>query len=66
MELNQEILQCLQQITQPQTGKPGAMLAALKRLDEIGKSVALPKQLAHYLHNRSYAKALLYLQGEED
>jgi hypothetical protein len=65
MQLNQEIKQCLQQITQPQTEDPQALVAALRRVDALAQSVDLPKELAHYLHKRSYSKALKYLQGDD-
>lgn len=44
---------------------PEALGQALSRLDELSLDAQVPPALQHYLVNRSYAKALLWLQGQK-
>jgi len=63
----EEIKKCLRVITTPKAAKPGELGESLRRLDEIVKDskADLPPRLRHFLENRSYAKALVWLEGEE-
>ena len=63
----EEIERCLRVITSPGEAQPGDLSGALRELDRIvreGKS-ALHPRLRHFLENRSYAKALVWLQGDQ-
>ena len=61
----EEIKGCLLTITNPKDAKEGELSHALKRLDELvsEKSSLLDPKLRHYLENRSYQKALLWVEG---
>ena len=63
--LMEEIKGCLLTITNPKDAKEGELSHALKRLDELvcDKSSDLDSKLRHYLQNRSYQKALLWVEG---
>jgi len=47
---------------------PPDLLAIFARLDAIESEIGseFPAQLRHYLHQKSYRKAYLYLQGREN
>jgi hypothetical protein len=53
----------------PRQKEPDApdLLALFARLDALGAEMdaAFPAQLRHYLHQKSYRKAHLYLQGRD-
>jgi hypothetical protein len=53
----------------PRQKEPDApdLLALFDRLDALEREVdaSFPAQLRHYLHQKSYRKAHLYLQGRE-
>jgi hypothetical protein len=53
----------------PRQKEPGApdLLALFARLDalELELDASCPAQLRHYLHQKSYRKAHLFLQGRE-
>ena len=59
----EEIKGCLLTITNPKDAKEGELSHALKRLDELvcDKYSDLDSKLRHYLQNRSYQKALLWV-----
>ncbi len=42
-----------------------SMVMALRRLDAVAKESTLPAQLKHYLLQRSYVKALAWLDNPE-
>lgn len=62
-----EIKECLRTITEPKDARPGELGQSLQRLDEISKDseAGLHPRLRHFLENRSYGKALLWLDDEE-
>ncbi len=62
----EEVKNCLQVITNPSEAKSGELGQSLQRLDEIILSSKddLHPRLRHFLENRSYAKALIWLEGE--
>lgn len=53
----------------PRQKEPGApdLLAIFDRLDALERELdgSFPAQLRHYLHQKSYRKAHLFLQGRE-
>ena len=63
----EEVKKCLKVITTPKAAKPGELGESLRRLDEIVKDAqaALHPRLRHFLENRSYGKALLWLEDGE-
>ena len=64
-----EVLNCLKIITNPKGENVGRLPHALKSLDEIAhnSSAGLHPRLKHFLQNRSYEKALIWLNnGEPD
>ena len=63
----EEIEKCLRTITAPGDAKPGEFGKSLQRLDEIAKDAGsgLHPRLRHFLENRSYGKALLWLEDGE-
>ncbi len=60
-----EVLQSLRIILNPGEAGPGELASAIRFLDEAlgdpGKE--LPDRLRHFLENRSYGKALVFLEG---
>ena len=62
----EEIKSCLQVITNPKDAKPGEFKQTLARLDEIVREQkqSLNPRLRHFLENRSYQKAVVWLAGE--
>ena len=62
----EEIKSCLQVITNPKDAKPGEFKQTLARLDEIvsEQKQDLHPRLRHFLENRSYQKAVIWLSGE--
>jgi hypothetical protein len=62
-----EIKKCLRTITEPKDARPGELGESLQRLDEIAndEEVGLHPKLRHFLENRSYGKALLWLEDGE-
>ena len=63
----EEIKKCLRTITAPRDARPGELGKSLQRLDEIAKDTGsgLHPRLRHFLENRSYGKALLWLEDGE-
>ena len=53
----------------PRQNEPGApdLMAIFERLDALERELGpdAPAQLRHYLHQKSYRKAHLFLQGRE-
>ena len=62
----EEIKSCLKVITNPKDAKPGEFKQTLARLDEIVREQKqnLHPRLCHFLENRSYQKAVTWLNGE--
>jgi hypothetical protein len=56
---------CLKIITNPKTAASGSLSKALSTLDEIVASPSsnLHPRLKHFLRNRSYEKALVWIEG---
>ena len=63
----EELKSSLRLITNPKDAKPGDLIRKLKSLDEmLNKNVSnLDPRLRHFLQNRSYEKALIWLEGKE-
>ena len=63
----EELKSSLRLITNPKDAKPGELITELKSLDEMLNQNAsnLDPRLRHFLQNRSYKKALIWLEGEE-
>ena len=61
-----EIKSCLEVITNPKNAKPGEFKQTLRRLDQIVEKEkdTLHPRLRHFLENRSYQKAVIWLSGE--
>jgi|MDTA01.2.fsa_nt_gb hypothetical protein len=61
-----EIKSCLEVITNPKNAKPGEFKQTLRRLDQIVEKEkdTLHPRLRHFLENRSYQKAVIWLNGE--
>tara|TARA_B100001057_G_scaffold338014_2_gene338838 strand:+ start:14192 stop:14446 length:255 start_codon:yes stop_codon:yes gene_type:complete len=59
----EDVKSCLLVITNPGSAQPGELVASLGRLDEALKDpkLQLHPRLRHFLENRSYEKALLWL-----
>ena len=57
----------LDAVTRQKESHPPDLLALFARLDALEEQVdsSFPAQLRHYLHQKSYRKAHLYLQGRE-
>jgi hypothetical protein len=57
----------LDAVPRQKTPDPPDLLAIFSRLDALEKEIdsSYPAQLRHYLHQKSYRKAHLYLQGRE-
>lgn len=62
-----ELKSCLLKITNPERVNPGELPLILAKLDEFlqNEEDRLHPRLRHFLQNRSYAKALLWLNDEE-
>ena len=58
-----DVKSCLLVITNPKSAQPGELGASLCQLDEVLKDpeTELHPRLRHFLENRSYEKALLWL-----
>ncbi len=61
----EEVENCLRVITNPREAGSGELSGALGRLDGILREAELDlhPRLKHFLENRSYAKALTWLEG---
>ena len=59
----EEMINCLNIITKPKVAPKGSLPKALQKLDEIvlDPSYELHPRLKHFLQNRSYEKALIWL-----
>ena len=64
--LMDEIKSCLEVITNPKDAKPDEFRQTLARLDVLvcEKKQTLHPRLRHFLENRSYQKAVIWLAGE--
>lgn len=62
----EEIISCLQIITSTQSNGANKLTDSLRTLDSItnDSNIDLNPRLRHFLENRSYIKALQFLQGE--
>ena len=63
----EELKRNLKLITNPKTLQPGELVQAIQSADEYLKStkgLVLNPRLRHFLQNRSYEKALLWIEGE--
>ena len=62
-----DVLQSLRVILNPRGSGPGELVSAIGALDEaLGeRGKELPVRLRHFLENRSYEKALVFLEGGE-
>tara|TARA_A100001037_G_scaffold242005_1_gene222340 strand:- start:177 stop:395 length:219 start_codon:yes stop_codon:yes gene_type:complete len=62
-----EVLPHLRTIAKPDAAKSGDLAKAIRTLDEIlaSRGKELPGRLRHFLENRSYQKALVFLEGGE-
>jgi len=62
-----ELKSSLRLITNPKEAKSGELLNALKKLDEClnDRSNEIHPRLFHFLKNRSYQKALIWINGGE-
>jgi len=60
-----EIKSCLRVITNPKDAKPGEFKQSLARLDVIVEEQKhnLHPRFRHFLENRSYQKAVTWLEG---
>tara|TARA_Y100001934_G_C12209685_1_gene705398 strand:+ start:517 stop:741 length:225 start_codon:yes stop_codon:yes gene_type:complete len=63
----EELKRHLQVVVNPQGAVSGELAGAIRSLDETlrTKGETLPGRLRHFLENRSYQKALLWLEGGE-
>ena len=52
-------------ITNPKQAKPGELMEALKYMDNFLEKENPDPRLKHFLQNRSYQKALLWIEGNE-
>ena len=61
-----EIKSCLEVITNPKDAKPDEFKQTLAHLDQlvIEQKENLHPRLRHFLENRSYQKAVIWLNGE--
>jgi hypothetical protein len=64
--LMDEIKSCLEVITNPKDAKPDEFRQTLARLDVLvsEQKNSLHPRLRHFLENRSYQKAVVWLAGE--
>ena len=64
--LMDEIKSCLEVITNPKDAKPDEFRQTLARLDVLvsEQKQTLHPRLRHFLENRSYQKAVIWLAGE--
>ncbi len=64
-DVMEELTICLKNINQPKNLKGGELRKSLMTLDSIIKeqSINLHPQLKHFLQNRSYEKALSWIEG---
>ena len=62
-----ELKSSLHLITNPKEAKAGEILNALQKLDEClsNESMKIHPRLLHFLQNRSYQKALTWINGGE-
>jgi len=62
-----DVLQSLRIIVNPRESGSGELASAIRFLDgALGeKGIELPERVRHFLENRSYAKALVFLEGGE-
>jgi hypothetical protein len=67
MHMMENIRESLQAIVSPRDGGRTDLVSALQNLDAIvsTQSVDIPPKLRHFLQNRSYQKALLWIDGDE-
>ena len=63
----EDVKSCLLVITNPGSAQPGELGASLCRLDAVAKDpeIELHPRLRHFLENRSYGKALIWLEDGE-
>ena len=63
----EELKRNLKLITNPKTLQPGELVQAIQSADEyfLDKRPILNPRLKHFLQNRSYQKALLWIEGNE-
>lgn len=63
----EELKSSLRLITNPKDAKPGELIREINLLDEMLNQNAsnLDPRLRHFLQNRSYEKALIWLEGQE-
>lgn len=59
----EEMINCLNIITKPKDAPKGSLSKSLQKLDELvsDPSFELHPRLKHFLQNRSYEKALIWL-----
>lgn len=62
-----DVLQSLRIIVNPGSVGSGDLASAIRSLDEVlgDEEKELPGRLRHFLENRSYTKALIFLEGGE-
>jgi hypothetical protein len=62
-----ELKSSLHLITNPKEAKPGELLNALQKMDEVlnDRRTEIHPRLLHFLQNRSYQKALTWINGGE-
>ena len=62
-----ELKSSLHLITNPKEAKPGELLNALQKMDEVlnDRRTEIHPRLLHFLQNRSYQKALTWIDGGE-
>ena len=63
----EELKSSLHLITNPKEAKPGELLNALQKMDEVlnDRRTEIHPRLLHFLQNRSYQKALTWIDGGE-
>ena len=63
----EELKSSLHLITNPKEAKPGELLNALQKMDEVlnDRRTEIHTRLLHFLKNRSYQKALTWIDGGE-
>ncbi len=61
------MIECLKIIVHPKVAPPGSVVKALQKLDDItcDTTLELHPRLKHFLMNRSYEKALIWLDDGE-
>ena len=66
--LNATLEEYFQAVPRQRESNPPDLMAIFARLEMITAKVddAFPAQLRHYLHQKSYRKAHLYLQGRDE